>query len=507
MTALTRCLIANRGEIAVRIIRACRELGIHTVAVYSEADSAAPHVRLADEAHLIGPASPAASYLNSEKLIAVAQSTGCDCLHPGYGFLSEAPDFAQAVTDAGLTWVGPGADAIRLMGVKTEARTLMEQAGVPVVPGFQSEEANDAAYLAAAASIGYPVMVKASGGGGGKGIRLVADPAHLPEALAAARNEAEHAFGDLRLFLEKFIESARHVEIQIIADTHGNIIHLFERECSTQRRHQKIIEESPSPFINDDLRAAMGQAAVDAACAVSYVNAGTVEFMVASDRDFYFLEMNTRLQVEHPVTEFVTGLDIVKLQFAVAAGEPLPVTQAEVGQHGHAIECRLYAEDPRNGFLPAIGPVLKFIPPEGPGIRVDSGVRSGDEVTLHYDPMIAKIVVHDRTRQAAIDRMQMALRDTVILGTITNLDFLRSLLAHPAFIAAGVDTGFVDAHLDDLLPEPSPLPDAALIAAALIDLHNNRDPVEARRRHAPTEEGDIYSPWSRTDGFRMGRSS
>jgi acetyl-CoA carboxylase biotin carboxylase subunit len=497
---LRKCLIANRGEIAVRIIRACRELGIQSVAVYSDADAQARHVLLADAAYAIGPASPAESYLNRAKLIAVAQAAGCDCVHPGYGFLSESEDFAAAVIGAGLTWVGPGPEAIRLMGVKTEARALMGKAGVPLVPGFQAEGAGDAEFQAAADSIGYPVMVKAAGGGGGKGIRVVYEPAQLTEALAGARHEAEHAFGDPRLFLEKYIETARHVEIQVLADAHGNTVHLFERECSAQRRHQKIIEESPSPLLTPAIRAQMGQAAVEAARAVGYVNAGTVEFIATPDGPFYFLEMNTRLQVEHPVTEYVTGLDIVKQQFRIAAGEHLPFTQADIQQRGHAIECRLYAEDPRNGFLPAVGSLLQFIPPEGPGIRVDSGVQAGDAISIHYDPLIAKIIVYDTTRAAAIARMGHALAQTVILGTTTNLLFLKALLNHPTFLAGEVDTRFVDSHLAELLPVETSLPDAALIAAALNDWHNRMGGVKS----APIAGVDNDSPWSHADGFRLG---
>jgi acetyl-CoA carboxylase biotin carboxylase subunit len=499
MTKLRQCLIANRGEIAVRIIRACHEMGIRTVAVYSDVDARARHVQLADAAYAIGAANPAESYLNAAKLIQVARDSGCDCVHPGYGFLSENEDFAAAVIEAGLTWIGPGADAIRLMGVKTEARTLMEQAGVPLVPGFQSDTAGDREFVEAAARIGCPVMVKAAGGGGGKGIRVVYELEQLIEALAGARREAQKAFGDSRVFLEKYIESARHIEIQVLADTQGNIVHLGERECSVQRRHQKIIEESPSPLLSEAMRAHMGEAAVEAARAVDYVNAGTVEFIATPDGQFYFLEMNTRLQVEHPVTEYVTGLDIVKLQLQIAGGEPLPFTQAEVSQRGHAIECRLYAEDPRNGFLPAVGTLLRFKPPEGPGIRVDSGIQSGDDITIHYDPMIAKIIVYDSTRAAAIARMQKALAQTVILGTTTNLDFLRALLAHPAFQAGAVDTGFVDANLAGLLPPEPTLPDAALVAAALNDLYNKGAVTVVQSAAAVTD------PWSRADGFRPGR--
>ena len=498
-----KCLIANRGEIAVRIIRACRELGIQSVTVYSEVDANARHVQLADEAYRLGAASPAESYLNAEKLIAIAQTSGCDCVHPGYGFLSENADFAVLVTSSGLTWIGPDADAMRAMGSKTAARALMQQAGVPVVPGFQREDTDDAAFAEAAAQIGYPVLVKASGGGGGKGMRVVRQPDNLLEALASARREANNAFGDARVFLEKYIELAHHVEIQVLADTHGNTVHLFERECSSQRRHQKIIEESPSPLLNETTRVNMGAAAVAAAQAVGYVNAGTVEFIVTGEGEFYFLEMNTRLQVEHPVTEMVTGLDLVKLQFQVAAGEPLPFTQADVQQRGHAIECRLYAEDAANNFLPAIGPLLRFIPPDGPGIRVDAGVQSGDVISIHYDPMIAKIIVHDVDRTAAIQRMQNALAQTVALGTITNREFLMALLAHPAFAAGEVDTHFVDAHLDELLPTLSSPPDVALIAAALGDFL--RVDRSARSMTATGySDGDLYSPWSVADGFRLG---
>ena len=500
---LRKCLIANRGEIAVRLVRACRELGISTVAVYSEADRTARHVQMADEARFIGAAAPGESYLNGDRLIEAALAAGCDCLHPGYGFLSESAAFAQAVSDAGLTWVGPGAEAIRLMGVKTEARALMQGAGVPLVPGFQSDSADDAQFSDAAARIGYPVMVKAAGGGGGKGIRIVREAVQLTAALAGARREAAQAFGDARVFLEKYIEAGRHVEIQVLADTHGSIVHLFERECSVQRRHQKIIEESPSPLLTPDLRARMGAAAINAARAVGYVNAGTVEFIVTQDGEFYFLEMNTRLQVEHPVTEMVTGLDLAALQFAVAAGGALPFTQDDVTQRGHAIECRVYAEDPQQGFLPATGRISRFIPPEGAGVRVDAGVQTGDEVTIHYDPMIAKIIVHAPTRAQAIARMQRALAETVILGITTNIPFLRALLAHPAFGAGDIDTGYVDAHLETLLPPAPPLPYAALITAALDDRYNKAN--SGRVQAVPGErDDDLYNPWARGDSFRLG---
>ncbi len=499
---LTKCLIANRGEIAVRITRACRELGIGVVAVYTDADRGARQVQLADQAYPLGAPE---RYLDGEALIEAARAAGCDCVHPGYGFLSEAELFAQAVIDAGLVWIGPPPSAIRRMGVKTEARALMGAAGVPLAPGYPGG-GTERDYLDAAVRIGYPVMVKAAGGGGGKGIRVVERAADLPEALRAARREAQHAFGDPRVFLERYLQRARHVEIQVLADSFGSTVHLFERECSAQRRHQKVIEESPSPLLaslkdGGAIRARMGEAAVAAARAVSYVNAGTVEFIVTREGEFYFLEMNTRLQVEHPVTEAVTGLDLVKLQFSVAAGEPLPFTQADLSQRGHAIECRVYAEDPRNGFLPAVGEVLQFHPPEGVGVRVDLGVQSGDTISVHYDPMIAKIIAYDRTREATIRRMDAALRDTVILGTTTNLSFLRALIHHPAFAAGEVDTGFIERHADDLMPPDAPLPDAALaapppavlIAAALAE------------QIGGMEASAAADPWARADGFRIGQ--
>jgi 3-methylcrotonyl-CoA carboxylase alpha subunit len=497
---LQKCLIANRGEIALRVIRACHELNMRAVAVYSEVDSGARHVQMADEAYALGGAAPKESYLNAEKLIHIARESGCDCVHPGYGFLSENEDFAQSVIDAGLIWVGPPPDAIRKMGVKTEARALMQAANVPLVPGFQSDDAQDAEFIAAAQQIGYPVMVKAAGGGGGKGIRIVHSARELPEALAGARREAQHAFNDPRVFLERYVERARHIEIQILADQHGNTVHLFERECSAQRRHQKVIEESPSPLVTDAMRAAMGQAAVNAAQAVAYTNAGTVEFIATPDGEFYFLEMNTRLQVEHPVTELVTGLDVVKLQFAVASGERLPFTQADLRQRGHAIECRVYAEDAQNNFLPAIGQLLLFLPPEGPGVRVDSGVQSGDQISIHYDPMIAKVIVYDSTRENTIERMQKALRDTVILGTTTNTTFLRALLAHPTFAAGEVYTSFIEEHLDELTRQSESNIDLALIAAAMHDMNLGR------AQHAAPLQGNVvvHDPWSHADGFRLG---
>lgn len=497
---LKKCLIANRGEIAVRIIRACQEIGIVSVAVYSEADARARHVQLADEAYLIGAPPPNQSYLQTETLLQVAKTADCDCVHPGYGFLSENADFAQMVLDAGLTWIGPAPDAIRAMGVKTTARALMQEANVPVVPGYQAENPSDDDLVSAAHSIGYPVMVKAAGGGGGKGIRVVYQESDLLESVSAASSEAQKAFNDSRIFLERYIEAGRHIEIQVIADTHGNTRHLYERECSTQRRHQKIIEESPSPFLTDDIRKEMGKAAVAAAEAVNYVNAGTVEFIATNEGEFFFLEMNTRLQVEHPVTEMVTGIDLVKLQFAIAGGEVIPFTQDEVKQQGHAIECRIYAEDARNNFLPAIGTVHRFEPDYSPGVRVDSGIQSGDSITIHYDPMIAKLIVHDSSRENAIQRMRQTLRDSVILGTTTNIDFLQVILAHPAFVNGDVTTRFVDDNLQSLLPELPELDPIALIATALSELET----VSQAPAIAGSNNGDVYSPWDKADNFRIG---
>ncbi len=499
----SKILIANRGEIAARIIRACHELNIATVAVYSEADADALHTRLADEAVLIGAPSPNESYLRADKLINVAIETGCQAIHPGYGFLSESPDFADEVREAGLIFIGPSAEAILKMGVKTEARDIMENAGVPVVPGYQSNNASDEDFAREAERIGFPVMVKAAGGGGGKGIRIVHDPADLIDSIAAARREAQNAFNNPAIFLEKYIERGRHIEVQVLADTHGNVVHLFERECSIQRRHQKIIEETPSPFITQDIRLQMGAAAVNAAKAVHYVNAGTVEFIVDQDANFYFLEMNTRLQVEHPVTELVTGIDLVNAQIRIAAGEPLSFSQEDLSQRGHAIECRIYAEDPSNNFLPAIGPVLRTIEPAGPGIRVDAGVVTGDEVSIYYDPMIAKLVVLAESRDAAIRKMDWALGQYVILGLTTNLSFLRTVIRHPVFGDGDATTHFIDEHLDDWnMPENSP-PDVALIAAAIGEmLHNN---TLLSTTGEITEDSDRYSPWLRSDGFRIGQ--
>ncbi len=503
-----KILIANRGEIAVRIIRACQEMGIATVAVYSDADAGALHVALADEAVRIGPPPPRDSYLCADCILDAARARGCDAIHPGYGFLAENADFADAVTAAGLTFIGPSGAAMRVMGSKTSARAAMQAAGVPVVPGYQASQ-DDADLAAAAGELGYPVLVKATAGGGGKGMRVVATPGDLPAALASARREAANAFGDDRIYLEKLIAHPHHVEFQVFGDAHGNAVHLFERECSVQRRHQKIVEESPSPLLDDALRRRMGEAAIAAVKAVRYTNAGTLEFLVeglsgAADGSphFYFLEMNTRLQVEHPVTEAVTGIDLVKLQIRVAAGEPLPFAQADIRQRGHAIECRIYAEDPANGFLPAIGSVLAAVEPVGPGVRVDAGVTSGDTVTLHYDPMIAKLIVLGEQRADAIGKMLWALRHYVILGdVVTNIPFLRDVLAHPRFAAGDTTTDFVDECFAAWQPAAQTPPDLAFAVAALAEVLSAGGALAAS---ALDVAGDPTSPWQQANSFRMG---
>jgi acetyl-CoA carboxylase biotin carboxylase subunit len=504
-----KILIANRGEIAVRIIRACQELGIRTVAVYAEADAAALHTRLADEAVLIGPASPMASYLRGDQILKVAQQSHSQAIHPGYGFLAENAGFAEAVTAAGLAFIGPNPEAMRLMGSKTSARTAMQAAQVPVIPGYQASQA-DEDLLAAAGQIGYPVLVKATAGGGGKGMRSVQSPAGLPQALASARREARNAFGDDRIYLEKYLENPRHIEFQVFGDQAGQVIHLFERECSIQRRHQKIIEETPSPLLaqNETLRAQMGEAAIAAARAVNYVNAGTVEFLVDAGHNFYFLEMNTRLQVEHPITELVVGVDLVKWQLRVAAGEPLPCQQADLSQRGHAIECRLYAEDPTNNFLPSVGQIVCLVEPVGPGVRVDSGITSGDEVTVHYDPLLAKLITHAEDRQEAIRKMDWALRHYVILGEVTtNIAFLRGVLGHEAFQRGEITTDFIERTFSNWQPAEAESADLALVAAAVADV---LDGTVNGIRGSETMSGnaasdDPYSPWRQRDGFRLGQ--
>ena len=446
-----KILIANRGEIAVRIMRACKELGIQTVAVYSEADKNSLHVQFADEAILIGAAAPKESDLNIAKIMDAAKRAHADAIHPGYGFLSENASFAEAAASANLTFIGPSAASIRTMGDKAKSKISMKKAGVPTVPGIEGIEAEED-FKRAAQEIGYPVLVKAAAGGGGKGMRIVNAEDEMGKSLKLRGAEASNAFGDDRLLIEKYLPNAHHIEFQVFGDRHGNLLHLFERECSVQRRHQKIIEETPSPLLLADagqrIRAEMGEAALAAAKAVGYFNAGTVEFIIDPDTlKFYFLEMNTRLQVEHPVTELVAGLDLVQWQIRIAAGEQFPFTQKDFSQRGHAIECRVYAEHPANVFLPSTGRLLQFIEPRGPGIRVDSGFAAGDEVTHFYDPLLAKLIVHAGNRHSAIQRMQAALRDFVVHGVTTNIDFMQSVLAHPDFQEGKVTTLWVETKL------------------------------------------------------------
>ncbi len=475
-----RILIANRGEIAVRIIRACRELGISPVVVYSEADSQALHVRMADAAALIGPPPAAQSYLRAEAIVEAAVKLNAEAIHPGYGFLSESVRLAEQCAAAGITFIGPPPAAIAAMGGKAEARALAQAAGVPVVPGYDGEDQSDERLLAEARRIGPPLLIKASAGGGGKGMRSVGDLAEVSAAIEGARREARAAFGDDRLLIERLIVRPRHVEIQVLADRHGNVVYLGERDCSIQRRHQKVVEEAPSPALSPALREAMGRAAVAVARAAGYVNAGTVEFILAPNGEFYFLEMNTRLQVEHPVTELVYGYDLVHLQIAIAAGEPLPFRQEEISARGHAIEVRLYAEDPRT-FLPAAGKVALFVPPQGPGVRVDAGLTSGDEVTVHYDPMIAKIIAAGANRQQAVARLRRALHEMAVLGPTTNLPLLQAIAEHPAFADGATHTGFLSEH-EGIVPPPAPPPREVLIAAAVLSVTANpspRDPLAA----------------------------
>jgi len=489
MTMFSSVLIANRGEIACRVIRTCRRLGVRAVAVYSAADRAARHVLLADAAVEIGPAPSRDSYLRGDRIIAAAQAEGAEAVHPGYGFLSENPDFAEACDAAGLAFVGPPAAAIRAMGLKAAAKAGMAAAGVPLLPGYNGDAQDDATLVRAAAAIGFPLLVKPSAGGGGKGMQVVADAAALADAIARARREAKSSFGDDRLILERFLAAARHVEVQVFADGHGNAVHLFERDCSLQRRWQKVVEEAPAPGVDEGLRARMGAAAVAAARAVGYRGAGTVEFLL-DGRDFYFMEMNTRLQVEHPVTEMVTGLDLVEWQLRVAAGEALPPDAGAVRLNGHAVEARLYAEDPARDFAPSAGALRRFrLPAADAALRIDTGYGEGDTVPVHYDPLIAKVVAWGPDRAAALARLRRALAAVQVAGPDTNLPFLRAIADHPDVRAGAVDTRFLDRHHDALAAPPAPPPQAVLALAALA--------VLGRDDAAPA------SPWARRDGWRL----
>ncbi|NOY98766.1 MAG: acetyl-CoA carboxylase biotin carboxylase subunit [Chloroflexi bacterium] len=496
-----KVLIANRGEIAVRILRACRELGIETVAVYSEADRQALHVRYADEAYLLGPAPSSESYLRGDKIIEIAKKCGAGAIHPGYGFLAERADFAEAVIAAELEFIGPKPSAIAAMGDKAIARATVTKAGVPVVPGTEGVgNLSDEELLAIAPKISFPLLIKATAGGGGKGMREVRTLEEMPGLITSARREAKAAFGDDNVYLEKLIEGAHHIEIQILADRHGNVLHLNERECSLQRRHQKLLEESPSPFADDDLRRRMGAVAVKAAQAVDYVNAGTIEFLVDKDKNFYFLEMNTRLQVEHPVTELVTGVDIVKEQIRITRGRPLGYTQDDIHMTGAAIECRINAEDPYNGFMPSTGKISHIIMPSGPGVRVDTGVYPGFTITPYYDPMIAKLLVWGETRGQAILRMRRALEEYRIVGVRTNIPFHQTMMDSHRFMGGQYDTRFVEERFSmEAIEEGKEIhPDIAAIMATLVaHQQTQRAAHVVRRGERDTSNWKWVGRWER----------
>ena len=496
-------LIANRGEIACRVIRTARKLGIRTIAVFSDADADAQHVRLANEAHRIGGPRPQDSYLRGDAILEVAKKTGAQAIHPGYGFLSENADFADAVQAAGIAFIGPSGTSMRQMGSKAGAKDLMAAAGVPVVPGYTGEDQSPGLLQREADKIGYPLMIKAAHGGGGKGMRIVRTSEEFLANLESCQREAKNAFGRDRVLLERYIEHPRHIEIQVFGDSHGGAIHLNERECSAQRRYQKVLEESPSAFLTPDLRAHMGAAAVQAAHAIDYANAGTVEFIVGADGGFYFMEINTRLQVEHPVTEEVTGLDLVEWQLRIAAGEPLPLAQDAIVQRGHAIEVRLYAEDPDAGFLPGSGTLQTLrLPDASRHVRIDSGVVEGDTVTIFYDPMIAKLIVWDEDRPRALARLRDALAQCEIVGPKSNIGFLERLVRHPAIVDGSIDTGYLDRHLDEFLA-PATADTALLLAAATTHLIAQ----ERAARSTAAASNDPGSPWALADGWRLGHGS
>lgn len=493
---ISKILIANRGEIACRIIRTARRMGIATVAVFSEVDRDAKYVAEADEAYPLGGVTARESYLAIDRILAAAKVSGADAIHPGYGFLSENAEFAEACQAAGLIFIGPLPATIRAMGSKSMAKQLMQTAKVPLVPGYHAEDQSPAVLAIAADRIGYPVLIKASAGGGGKGMKVVTQASEFPAALASAQREAKNAFGDDRVLIERYLTRPRHIEIQIFADSHGNVLHLFERDCSIQRRHQKVIEEAPAPGMTAERRVAMGAAAVEAARSVNYLGAGTVEFIVEGDQ-FYFMEMNTRLQVEHPVTEAISNLDLVEWQIRVARGEALPWRQEDLIIDGHAIEARLYAEDPERDFLPQTGRLHHLCLPEGlPGLRIDSGVRQGDTVSMHYDPMLAKIIAHGADRDEALQRLRTALAQTEVAGPGNNRAFLHRLLSHPAFAAAELDTGFIDRYGGSLLSPPSPADRRFLALAALALLGR-----AARDAAGKSDRADPYSPWKSAEGW------
>jgi acetyl-CoA carboxylase biotin carboxylase subunit len=494
-----KILVANRGEIAVRIIKACQEMGIRTVAIYSDVDKDSIHVQLADESFNLGDPTPIESYLNIPKIIKIAKDTDSEAIHPGYGFLAENPDFAQTCNDVDIKFIGPESKVISLMGDKIAAKTTMEKAGVPVIPGYHGLKQDNDTLIKEGKKIGFPLLVKATAGGGGKGMRIVHSENLLEQSIESAKRESKSAFGDDSVFLEKYLDKPRHIEFQILADEHGNVVHLFERECSVQRRHQKIIEETPSPVMTDSLREKMGKASVAAAKAVGYNNAGTVEFMVDGNLNFYFMEMNTRLQVEHPITEATTGIDLAKWQLRIASGEKLSLKQKDIFQRGHAIECRIYAEDPANGFLPSTGVISKVEPPKGPNIRDDSGIFSGIKVTPYYDPLLAKLVVYAENRDECLNKMKWALSRYVVLGVTTNISFLNEVLKHDEFKKGNISTHFIDDYFKDWTITKDGLPLDAIIALACYDsIHTKREEIVRYK------EADPHSPWKHVGRWRVG---
>ncbi len=502
-----KILVANRGEVAVRILEACKEMEITGVAIYSDVDVESRHVEIADESYPLGDPTPSESYLNIDKIIKTARATGVDAIHPGYGFLSENASFAQRCIDADITFIGPSPDVIALMGDKVAARKRMIEANVPIIPGYNGGSQNYNFLKKQAHKIGYPAIIKASGGGGGKGMRIVYNEKEFKSAYEAARREARAAFGVPNIYLEKYINNPHHIEIQILADEHGNVIHLFERECSIQRRYQKIVEETPSPFIErrPDLREKMGEAAINAAKAVGYTNAGTVEFIVSNEGVFYFLEMNTRLQVEHAITEATTGIDIVKWQIKIAAGQPLTPVHDKITQTGHALEVRIYAEDPQNNFLPCAGTVLEVQFPESPGVRHDAGFQAGDKISTYYDPMLAKLIVHSESREDSIGKMAFALSNYAALGITTNVEFLREILAHPAFKRGWTTTHFIKNYFSNWSPIQDKAPIEALLAAAVFEAMETGVGMEINSNGTNGySDSDPFSPWKYAGKWRVG---
>ncbi|MFC1750962.1 acetyl-CoA carboxylase biotin carboxylase subunit [Pseudomonadota bacterium] len=494
-----KVLIANRGEIAVRIIKACQEMGISTIAIHSDIDKKSPHVLIADIAVNLGDPTPIQSYLNIPKIIEISKDYGAEAIHPGYGFLAENPDFAETCNKAGIKFIGPSPKVISLMGDKIAAKKTMEKANVPVIPGYHGSKQNNDALVIEGKKIGFPLLVKAAAGGGGKGMRIVHSEDALLEAIVGAKRESKSSFGDDTVFLEKYLDKPRHIEFQILADEHGNSVHLFERECSIQRRHQKIIEETPSPVMTPELREKMGEAAVRAAEAVGYSNAGTVEFMVDGSLNFYFMEMNTRLQVEHPITEMITGVDLAKWQLKIASGEDLSFQQSDLMQRGHAIECRIYAEDPSNGFIPSVGLIKKMESPVGPNIRVDSGITSNLHVSPYYDPMLAKLAVYAENRNEALQKMIWALSHYAVMGVTTNISFLKKVLEHQEFIKGNISTHFIDNYFKDWIVTKQGLSLDAIISLAVYDAMHSKKQEIVRYK-----EADPHSPWKYVGRWRVG---